>query len=60
MGTATPAEWRRSSYSGTNANCVEIARSPRAVAVRDAKDPGGPALTFPADAFTEAVRSVTG
>jgi len=53
----THADWRKSSYSGTNGgNCVEVARNlPGVVAVRDSKNPGGPALVFtPADweAFT--------
>jgi len=57
----THADWRKSSYSGTNGgNCVEIARNlPGVVAVRDSKDPGGPALAFtPADweAFTAALK----
>lgn len=42
------ATWRKSSYSGTNGgNCVEVARNlPGVVAVRDSKDPDGPALAF--------------
>lgn len=41
--------WRKSSFSdGTNAgNCVEMALSPAAVAVRDSKNPDGPHLEFP-------------
>jgi hypothetical protein len=55
------ADWRKSSYSGTNGgNCVEVARNlPGVVAVRDSKDPGGPALAFtPADweAFTARLK----
>ena len=39
--------WRKSSYSGANGgNCVEVARFPAAVAVRDSKEPGGPVLLF--------------
>ena len=57
----TRADWRKSSYSGTNGgNCVEVARNlPGVVAVRDSKDPGGPALAFtPADweAFTARLK----
>lgn len=42
----TGASWRKSSYSGNNGgNCVEVARNlPGAVAVRDSKEPDGPAL----------------
>jgi Domain of unknown function (DUF397) len=56
------AIWRKSSYSSGNGGaCVEVARNLRGtVAVRDSKDPAGPALIFsPRDwqAFTEAVKS---
>ena len=42
------AKWRKSSYSGDNGGaCVEVASNlPGAVAVRDSKDPHGPALIF--------------
>jgi hypothetical protein len=44
----TRAVWRKSSYSsGNGGNCVEIAHNlPGVVAVRDSKDPDGPALTL--------------
>jgi Domain of unknown function (DUF397) len=44
----TKADWRKSSYSSSNGgNCVEVARNlPGVVAVRDSKDPQGPALAF--------------
>jgi hypothetical protein len=46
----TGADWRKSSYSSNNGNCVEVARNlPGVVAVRDSKDPSGPALTFTPD-----------
>jgi hypothetical protein len=40
------AQWRKSSYNGaTGASCVEVAKLPDAVAIRDSKTPGGPVLT---------------
>ncbi len=33
--------WRKSSYSGGNGNCVEVALARHRVAVRDSKDPDG-------------------
>lgn len=58
------AEWRKSSYSqGNGGQCVEVADSlPKAIAVRDSKDPGGARLTFqPAAwiAFTDEVKNGT-
>jgi hypothetical protein len=44
--TDLPGIWRRSSYSGTNGECVEAAASGLAVSVRDSKDPEGPRLVF--------------
>ncbi|MDM4722924.1 DUF397 domain-containing protein [Micromonospora sp. WMMA1363] len=40
------ARWRKSSHSGDEGACVEIATLPRKVGVRDSKDPGGPLLLF--------------
>jgi hypothetical protein len=42
--------WRKASHSGGNGgDCVEVTATPAAqVAVRDSKDPDGPALTFTA------------
>ncbi|MFG2191416.1 DUF397 domain-containing protein [Streptomyces sp. NPDC048639] len=51
----TGAQWRKSSYSEEVGDCVEIAALPRAVAIRDSKDPDGPALTFTPAAFTAFV-----
>lgn len=41
------ANWHKSSRSGSNGGeCVEVARNlPNIVAIRDSKDPAGPALT---------------
>ncbi|MEU1883353.1 DUF397 domain-containing protein [Streptosporangium sp. NPDC020072] len=43
----TSAKFRKSTLSGANDNCVEVATNlPGLVAVRDSKDPSGPALAF--------------
>jgi hypothetical protein len=44
----TGARWQKSSHSGGNGGqCVEIAVNlPGVVAMRDSKDPAGPALVF--------------
>jgi hypothetical protein len=57
------AAWRKSSHSNTQgAECVEVGSSPAAgVAVRDSKDPSGPALAFtPSEwrAFTRHIKTV--
>jgi len=55
------AIWRTSSYSNGQAECVEVARNlPAIIAIRDSKDPGGPALAFGPlqwHAFTDKVKS---
>ncbi len=42
----TPLLWRKSSRSGHDGNCVEVAYLPTKIAVRDSKHPHGPALFF--------------
>ena len=48
--------WRTSSYSNGQANCVEAAARPGTVAVRDTKDPEGPALAFSQPGWREFTR----
>ncbi|MGH3701812.1 MAG: DUF397 domain-containing protein [Pseudonocardiaceae bacterium] len=53
--------WTKSSRSGAGNNCVEVAALDSGHrAVRDSKDPGGPALMFTATewaSFTAGMRS---
>ncbi|MDQ4105432.1 MAG: DUF397 domain-containing protein [Actinomycetota bacterium] len=59
-GQLATRHWRKSSYSGTAGNCIEVTSLGReALAVRDSKDPTGPVLTFTVDqwsAFTFTVK----
>lgn len=54
------AIWRKASYSsGNGGNCVEVAGLGDFFAVRDSKDPDGPALSFGAEdwaAFLTGIR----
>jgi hypothetical protein len=58
--TLSAASWFKSSYSNDQGgNCVEGARlADGAMAVRDSKDPHGPALVFPAAAWTAFASAV--
>jgi hypothetical protein len=50
----TGAQWRKSSYSGgANSNCVEVHGFPGTIAVRDSKDPHGPALPLTPTAWRD-------
>ncbi len=51
--------WRKSSYSNTGANCVEVARTRSSkVAVRDSRNPGDGALSFSPDEWQTFVAKV--
>jgi hypothetical protein len=49
--------WRKSSYSSSQSDCVELAHQPAAIAVRDSKNPAGGRLAFPVTEFREFLRS---
>ncbi|WP_121833712.1 DUF397 domain-containing protein [Streptomyces sp. S1] len=50
------ARWRKSSYSGDNGGeCIEVADLAAHVAVRDSKNPEGPAFLASPAAFTAFV-----
>jgi hypothetical protein len=55
-----PIRWRKPARSGSNGNCVEIAATKMAIAIRDSRDPHGPRLAFTPrqwKAFTAALRT---
>ncbi len=53
------AAWRKSTYSNNGGACVEVATSlPGIVAVRDSKDPAGPALAFGADSWQAFINTL--
>ncbi|MBV2156799.1 DUF397 domain-containing protein [Kitasatospora sp. SUK 42] len=55
----TDARWRKSGYSNNGGNCVEVAPGfPGVMPVRDSKDPNGPALVFPVEAWGSFVAAV--
>jgi hypothetical protein len=53
------SDWRTSSYTGGQGNCVEVAQAAPAVMVRDTKDRGGAMIAIPVTAwrgFTDALK----
>jgi hypothetical protein len=60
MTAFASGEFRKSTLSGPDGNCVEVARRPERIGVRDSKDPASPVLEFTAPewhAFIEGVKA---
>jgi hypothetical protein len=55
----TAVTWQKSRLSNPSGNCVEVARLPHGagVAVRNSRDPRGPALVYTADEMIAFLRS---
>ncbi len=53
--------WRKSSFSGAQdgTECVEVALPGDAAAVRDSKNPSGPALSLPRSAWVSLLGSIS-
>jgi hypothetical protein len=59
-GILMEPEWKKSSYSFANGNCIEIQQVADSVWMRDSKHPAGPLLRFTLsewDAFISGVRN---
>lgn len=54
------ANWKKSSRSRANGQCVEVADLVGAVALRDSKDPTGPALLLPPAGWTSFLAGAKG
>ncbi|MEV7867096.1 DUF397 domain-containing protein [Streptomyces sp. NPDC088124] len=56
---STESNWRRSSYSSGNGQCVEVRDNlPGTVPVRDSKAPHGPRLAFGVGAWASFVAAL--
>jgi hypothetical protein len=59
--TTGSLQWRKSSYSGANGQCVEVAvPSTASIAVRDSQNPDGPVLGFSAGAWADFLSAAKG
>lgn len=56
----TGARWFKSTHSGADSNCVQVAFLPEAVAVRDSKSPQTPPLLLTPTQWTTFLASLAG
>lgn len=56
---ASQHAWFKSTYSDAGQNCVEAARLTPGIAIRDSKNPTGPALLLPPAAWTPFITHVS-
>ncbi|WP_424536186.1 DUF397 domain-containing protein [Sphaerisporangium viridialbum] len=57
--TPSALAWRKSTYSGQQENCVEVAvLAGGGYALRDSKNPDGPVLSSASDAWQAFIRRV--
>ncbi len=52
------AVWKKSSFSGGNGSCVEVADLGQLIAIRHSHDPDGPQLVYSRDAWRAFLRHV--
>jgi uncharacterized protein DUF397 len=58
MSASTPDSWFKSSYSGSNSNCLEAGTLPDGIAIRDSKNTPSPALAIHTDDWTSFLTAV--
>ncbi|MED7954205.1 MULTISPECIES: DUF397 domain-containing protein [unclassified Streptomyces] len=57
--TFEPIQWRKSTYSNGQGDCIEIADGLTGlIPVRDSKDPDGPVLAFTPDAWRAFITAI--
>jgi hypothetical protein len=61
MSAAPALTWQKSRRSNPSGNCVEMAKLPgeTGIAVRNSRDPNGPALVFTADEIAAFILGAT-